>query len=88
VAAKPALELRGFTKTSTLEPGESETVRFTLTGRDLASFDEASSAWQVEAGAYTVKVGASAADIRQTASFAVARPLTVASVSTSVGHAP
>ena len=66
---KPALELRGFAKTKTLKPGESETLSFTLTARDLASFDEASSSWLAEAGTYTVKIGASSEDIRQTATF-------------------
>ncbi|MGD8898077.1 MAG: glycoside hydrolase family 3 C-terminal domain-containing protein, partial [Acidobacteriota bacterium] len=76
---KPALELRRFAKTRMLPPGEQETLSFTLTARDLASFDEASSSWQVEAGSYTVKVGASSEDIRQTATFAKAAAGTVES---------
>ena len=79
---KPALELRGFAKTKTLKPGDSETVSFTLAARDLASFDEASSSWRVEAGTYTVKIGASSEDVRQTAIFTKARDEKVASVST------
>ncbi len=71
----------GFAKTRTLKPGESETLSFTLTGRDLASFDAASSSWLAEAGTYTVKVGASSADIRQTATFTKAAEETVAAVS-------
>jgi beta-glucosidase len=85
VAPKPALELRGFAKTKTLKPGESQTLSFTLTARDLASFDEASSSWLAEAGTYTVKIGASSEDIRQTATFVKAKEEKVASVSTSVG---
>jgi beta-glucosidase len=81
VARKPALELRGFAKTKTLQPGESETLTFTLTARDLASFDEASSSWRVEPGTYTMKVGASSADIRQTATFVKTGDLKVATVS-------
>jgi beta-glucosidase len=69
LAPKPALELKGFAKTRMLKPGESETLSFVLSARDLASFDEAARAWIAEAGTYTVKVGASSEDIRQTASF-------------------
>jgi beta-glucosidase len=85
---KPALELKGFAKTRTLKPGGSETVYFTLTARDLASFDEASSSWLAEAGTYTVKIGASSEDIRQTATFTKAADEHVLSVSTAVGAAP
>jgi beta-glucosidase len=83
--AKPALELRGFAKTKSLKPGESETLTFTITPRDLASFDEASSSWMAEAGTYTVKIGASSEDIRQTATFQQAREVKVATVSGPVG---
>jgi beta-glucosidase len=89
VAPKPALELRGFAKTKTLDPGESEVLTFTLTTRDLASFDEATSSWLAEPGTYTVKVGASSADVRQTATFVKAKDERVASVSGPVdGAAP
>ncbi|HXK09332.1 MAG TPA: glycoside hydrolase family 3 N-terminal domain-containing protein [Vicinamibacteria bacterium] len=80
-APKPALELRAFAKTRLLRPGESESLSFTLTTRDLASFDEASASWRAEAGTYTVKVGASSEDIRQAATFVLAREETVGRVS-------
>ena len=82
---KPALELRAFAKTKLLKPGESQALSFTLTPRDLASFDGASSSWVAEAGTYAVKVGASSEDIRQNASFTKAQDEKVATVSTSVG---
>jgi beta-glucosidase len=84
-APKPALELRGFAKTKTLGPGESQTLTLTLTPRDLASFDAPTSSWLAEEGTYTVKVGASSEDIRLTASFSKARADKVASVSGPVG---
>jgi beta-glucosidase len=86
-APKPALELRAFAKTKTLGPGESQTLKFSLVARDLASFDEPSSSWVAEAGTYTVKIGASSADIRRTATFSVTGERSVESVSTGVGPA-
>ena len=81
---KPAMELRGFGKTKTLAPGESETLTFTLDARDLTSFDEAGKAWMAEAGTYTVKIGASSEDIRQAATFTKADAEKVATVSVDV----
>jgi len=66
---KPALELKGFAKTRTLAPGETETLTIPLGFRDLASFDASRSAWIAEPGTYTVRVGASSADIRTEATF-------------------
>jgi beta-glucosidase len=84
---KPALELRGFAKTKTLQPGESQVLAFSLTARDLASFDTPSSSWLADAGTYTVKVGASCEDVRQTATFTLAREEKVATVSGTIGPA-
>jgi beta-glucosidase len=83
---KPSIELRGFAKTKVLAPGESQTLTFTITPRGLASFDEVSSSWVAEAGTYTVKVGASSADIRQTATFTKAKEEKVATVSGATGQ--
>ena len=71
--AKPALELRAFAKTRELAPGESETLTMTVEPYGLASFNEATSAWEMAAGEYKALFGASAADIRQTASFKEAK---------------
>jgi beta-glucosidase len=76
--AKPAAELRAFAKTRLLGPGESQTLSFDLGPADLASFDPSASAWVAEAGTYTVKVGASSADIRQTGTFEVKKETVVA----------
>jgi beta-glucosidase len=67
--AKPASELKGFAKTGLLRPGQSQALTFDLAASDLASFDPSASAWVAEAGTYTVKVGASSADIRQSKTF-------------------
>ena len=71
---KPAKELKTFGKTRELKPGESETLRMTLQRRDLASFDEAQSAWVVDGGTYLFKIGANVSDIRATAQLNI-KPL-------------
>jgi len=70
---KPAEELKGFAKTKLLQPGESQTLTFTITPEDIASFDTPSTSWIAEGGTYTVKIGASSEDIKQTATFTVAK---------------
>lgn len=76
---KPSLELRSFDKTRRLEPGEAQTLTFELGVRELASFDVATHAWVAEAGEYTLRAGASSADIRQTAALRLERELRAAS---------
>jgi beta-glucosidase len=77
---KPALELKAFAKTELLSPKQSQTLSFTLTPESLASFDTARSAWVVEAGTYTVKVGNSVENILQTATFIVPKEIVVQKV--------
>ncbi|MGW0807840.1 glycoside hydrolase family 3 C-terminal domain-containing protein [Nonomuraea sp. NPDC002799] len=60
---RPKHELRGFAKVG-LGPGESERVVFTLTGRDLAQWSVSRKDWRIDAGAFTVEIGASSRDIR------------------------
>lgn len=74
---KPGEELKGFAKTRLLKPGESQQLTFTITPRDLASFDTSQSAWIAEAGSYTVKIGASSRDFRQTGTFSLPNRLLV-----------
>ena len=70
-ANKPVKELKAFAKTKNLKPGESETVTLKVKTDDLASFDEAASAWVVAEGEYQFLVGASAQDIKATLSGSV-----------------
>ena len=65
-ANKPAKELKAFAKTKLLKPGESETLTLSITASELASFDEAASAWVVAEGEYQFLVGASSQDIKAT----------------------
>lgn len=80
---KPKEELKAFGKTKELKPGESETLTLTLSPKDLASFLESKSAWVAEAGDYKVLVGASSLDIKKTASFKLAKEITVEKVTKS-----
>ena len=66
---KPASELRGFGKTRLLQPQESQTLSFVLTAMDLASFDPEAAMWIADKGKYTLGIGASSTDIRQTVHF-------------------
>ena len=66
---KPVRELKGFAKTRKLAPGESQTVTVKVSAYELASFNEAASAWEAAAGNYEVMFGASVDDIRASAPF-------------------
>ena len=70
-ANKPVKELKAFAKTKNLKPGESETITLSVNAADLASFDEAASAWVVAEGEYQFLVAASAQDIKATLPAAV-----------------
>jgi beta-glucosidase len=74
---KPAIELKSFAKTRILQPGETQTLSFVIDSRSLASFNPSGSSWIADAGNYTVKVGASSKDIRQTGTFSLGKDIMV-----------
>ncbi len=76
---KPSAELKAFAKTALLAPGASQTITFTLTPADLASFQTASSSWIADAGDYTVKIGTSE-ETYASAGFKLAKDVVVEKV--------
>jgi beta-glucosidase len=74
---KPIIELKAFGKTHLLTPGKSEKVSFEINPGDLASYDTPNEQWVAEAGNYTVSVGASSKNIKQTANFTLGAELVV-----------
>lgn len=61
--ARPVIELKGFQRVSSLQPGESRDVTFTLGPDELRMLD-AGMKWIVEPGVFRIMVGASSKDIR------------------------
>jgi beta-glucosidase len=74
---KPAEELKAFAKTNLLQTGKSQTLTFTLTAADLASFDTQTTSWIAEAGTYTIRIGSSSAKIRFSKPFTLANDIVV-----------
>jgi beta-glucosidase len=69
---RPEKELKAFAKVA-LEPGETQTVAFTL-GQDALSFyDPARERWVAEAGEFEILVGSSSRDIHLAERFALKR---------------
>ena len=75
-AGEPPRQLKGFHKV-TLQPGQSTTVRFTLTGHDLSYWDSAANGWVLPDGQYSVYVGDSSAlaDLPLHGGFTVTRTI-------------
>jgi len=67
--SRPIKELKGF-KRITLDPGETRTVRFTLTEKEMLMLDE-DMRWVVEPGDFRIMAGSSSEDIRSEAVFTV-----------------
>ena len=58
---RPVRELKGFAKVK-LEPGETQTVKFTLTSRSFAYWNMALNNWHVESGHYDIEIRKNARD--------------------------
>lgn len=62
---RPKKELKGFTRVR-LSPGETRSVTFNLSPRAFQFYDVDHAAWKADHDSFTISVGASSADIRQT----------------------
>ncbi len=60
---RPLKELKGFKKVE-IEAGQSSTVEFTLTLRDLSFWNPQTKNWTAEKGQFILSVGASSKDIK------------------------
>ncbi|RCH83520.1 hypothetical protein CU098_006792, partial [Rhizopus stolonifer] len=67
-AGEPPKSLRGFEKVF-IKKGKSETVKITLGATELSIWDTKSNAWVIPSGKFTIHIGASSRDIRQSADF-------------------
>jgi beta-glucosidase len=63
------MQLRGFERIN-LNPGEKQTINFTLRPDDLALLDKNMN-WTVEPGAFEILMGSSSVDIRLKKKFSV-----------------
>jgi len=77
-------DLKGFARVH-LEPHETQTVAFDVRAADLAFWDTAAAAWEVEPITYDVRVGPSSRDLPLSGSFALtsASAFTTTSIKTS-----
>lgn len=67
-AMRPKKELKKFAKID-LKSGESRTISFDITEKDLQFFDDKQQKWTTEPGKFTIYIGSSSADIRRKESF-------------------
>jgi beta-glucosidase len=81
---KPVKELKGFVKTSLLQPGKKQTVTFVINKMSLSSFNETQSAWVADKGTYEVYVGSSSAGIKLKTTFTLPNELLVKKVNNVV----
>jgi beta-glucosidase len=65
---RPEKELKAFRKVN-LHPGETTTVRFTLTPRDFQYYDAHAHRWADTPGAHRILIGSSSRDVRASRDF-------------------
>ncbi len=85
---QPMQKLWGFQKTRSLLPGESETLEIELRLSDVASFDEESCSYLLEAGYYDIRLGFSSRDTAVVGSVYLPGDVTTLILSDRMGHVP
>jgi beta-glucosidase len=70
---RPTQELKAFSKTRQLAPGETGNLHFAIPVADLSYWDEASAGWKLENGTYTIKAGASSRDVKSSRDIEVGK---------------
>ena len=70
---KPEKELKAFAKTNLLLPGQSQTVTFTVSNYELASFNQNANRWEAAAGSYAVKFATSSDNVLASALYKLAK---------------
>ncbi len=75
---QPYQQLKGYTKTSALAPGQSETVKVAIPTWLLASYDESTARYIFEPGTYIVRVGNSSRNTHVAGKLTVSEELTAA----------
>ena len=65
---RPVKELKGFKKIY-LNPGETQTVSFSISKDALSFFDAGTHSWVAEPGKFTAHVAAASDDIRSSVQF-------------------
>ena len=61
---RPTQELKAFSKTPAMEPGEVVTLQFDIPTSELSYWDEDRAGWALEKGAYAIKSGSSSRAIQ------------------------
>ena len=73
---KPYQELAGYVKTDDLAPGQAQTVSVRFNTSELSSYDPDASAYVLDGGDYTVRVGSSSRDTHVAAVLSLDRTVT------------
>ena len=85
---KPAKELKAIAKTETIAPGKEALVTLSFPLTELASFDEETKSYIIEAGKYTVLAGNSSANVVPAAEITVPETILTRCVSADIGILP